>query len=90
MWVGVLQTSQVRGAPNNLSHTTTARIVNFICVVVAPAGTLNARGLPRLAKSFYLAAAQDPLTAGPSFLLLCLDSLCLHAGTDSSLSGATQ
>ena len=51
MWVGVLQTSQVRGAPNNLSHTTTARIVNFICVVVAPAGTLVARRLPRLAPS---------------------------------------
>lgn len=42
------------GVSNNLSHTTTARIVNFICVVVAPACTLDARGLARAAPSFSL------------------------------------
>lgn len=31
---------------NNISHTTTARIVNFICVVVAPAGWCGAREPP--------------------------------------------
>lgn len=79
-------------ASNNLSHTTTARIVNFICVVVAPAGTLDARrGLTKLQVSglrvaaipvhvrlLYVSALVRPLSVNYLVVSTTIASGCHH------------